>query len=57
VVRAPETGTPVSELDAGSGAWVRFRPETAVLVTNEDTEREAARPHPAAAPVEAQGVT
>jgi iron(III) transport system ATP-binding protein len=57
VVRAPEAGTPGSELEAGSGAWVRFRPEAAVLVTTEDTEREAARPQPAAEPAEAQGVT
>jgi iron(III) transport system ATP-binding protein len=57
VVRAPETGTPGSELEAGCGAWVRFRPEAAVLVPNEDTERSPALSQPAAEPVEPQEVT
>jgi iron(III) transport system ATP-binding protein len=38
VVRAPETGAADGLLDAGSGAWVRFPPDAAVLVDDENAE-------------------
>jgi iron(III) transport system ATP-binding protein len=53
VVRAPEPDGAGSPLDAGSGAWVRFRPDTAVLVTDDDAERDAAaEPKRAAEPAQ-----
>jgi iron(III) transport system ATP-binding protein len=54
VARAPEGGPAGSLLDAGGQAWVRFPPDAAVLVTDEDAERGQPVPEEAAesAPVQ-----
>jgi iron(III) transport system ATP-binding protein len=63
VVRVPEAAAAGSLLDAGSDAWVRFRSDTTVLVTDEDAERETVASSPLApsgltafaAPIAGQG--
>jgi iron(III) transport system ATP-binding protein len=58
VVSAPEAGAAGGLLDAGSGAWVRFPADAAVLVHDEDAERERrAEPESAADPAPVQGAT
>jgi iron(III) transport system ATP-binding protein len=58
VVRAPEAGADGSLLGAGSSAWVRFPPGVAVLVPDDQAERDATdQPPPAAESVPAQEAT
>ncbi len=57
VVRTPETGAGGGPLDAGSGAWVRFPADAAVLVDDENAERAPQEAEPAAESVPVQGAT
>jgi iron(III) transport system ATP-binding protein len=57
VVRAPEAGAAVSLLDAGSEAWVRFPPDAAVLVAEENPEQAPQAAEPAVESVQVQRAT
>ncbi|HLI36351.1 MAG TPA: ABC transporter ATP-binding protein [Streptosporangiaceae bacterium] len=55
VVRVPEAGAAGGLLDAGSGAWVRFPADAAVLVDDEDAGRAPRAAEPATESVPVQG--
>jgi iron(III) transport system ATP-binding protein len=57
VVRAPEAGAAGSLLDVGRGAWVRFPADTAVLVDDDNAERQPQAAEPTVASVSVQEAT